>query len=71
MTKFETISSTDLATINGGSKGRAIAQGAKKAGSWLWRNVVGPIGGGALYDWATGGGQQQPQQAPQQQPPKQ
>ena len=62
--EFETIDLAHLDSINGGNKGRAIANGVKKAGGWLWRNVVGPMGGGALYDWATGGGNnnQQPQQ---------
>jgi hypothetical protein len=70
MNNFETIDSADLDTVNGGSRGQAI----KKAGSWLWRNVVGPAGGGALYNWAAdrlGGGQQQPAQPPAQQPPAQ
>ena len=73
MNNFETIGSEDLDTVTGGSRGQAI----KKAGSWLWRNVAAPLGGGALYDWAAdklgGGGGQPPAQQPAQpaQPPAQ
>jgi hypothetical protein len=63
MNKLETIDVADLDNINGG-RGRAIWEGAKAAGSWAWRNVIAPAGGGAIYDWATSGGgqRQQPQQ---------
>ena len=72
MNDFETIELADLESVNGGNRGRAIWEGAKKAGAWAWRNVIAPAGGGAIYDWATGGGRQQqqapaqPQQQPQQ-----
>lgn len=67
--EFEAIDLAKLDDVSGGSRGQAIKKGA----SWLWRNVVGPIGGGAIYDWATGGGQQpqQPQQPAPAQPPRQ
>ena len=56
MNEFKTIDLADLEHVDGGNRGRAIVNGAKKAGGWLWRNVIGPAGGAAIYDWATGGG---------------
>ncbi|MDQ3339879.1 MAG: hypothetical protein M4D80_32370 [Myxococcota bacterium] len=71
MNNFETIETEDLHNVNGGNRGQAV----RKAGSWLWRNVVAPAGGGAIYNWAAdrlgGGQQQQPTQPPAQQPPAQ
>jgi hypothetical protein len=69
---FEAIDTAELDSVTGGNRGQAI----KKAGSWLWRNVVAPVGGGALYSWAAdrlGGGQQPPAQPaqPAQPPAKQ
>ena len=66
--ELETIDLDTLDNVNGGNRARAIWNGAKAAGSWAWRNVIAPAGGGALYEWATsrGGNNQQPQQPPQQ-----
>jgi COMC family len=72
--EFQTIDHAQLDTVSGGGgRGEII----KKAAGWAWRNVIAPMGGGAIYDWATGGGRQQqppqPQQPPaqpQQQPPR-
>lgn len=73
MKDIEPIDAAELESINGGNRGRAIAQGVKTAASWAWRNVIAPAGGGALYEWATGGNrnqnQNQNQNPPAQQPP--
>jgi len=77
MNEFETISSAELDSVNGGNKGRAIVQGVKtgakyvgKAAKWGWNEVIKPgliwAGVESLAD--KGGGQQQP--APAQQPPR-
>jgi hypothetical protein len=66
--EFSTIDTNDLDSVTGGSRGQAI----KKAGQWAWRNVIGPMGGGAAWEAASrwlGGGQQQPAQPAQ--PPAQ
>jgi hypothetical protein len=68
MNDFETIERADLHDVNGGNRGRAIWEATKKVGGWAWRNVIAPAGGGAIYDWATGGNRQQPQPQQPQQP---
>jgi hypothetical protein len=68
--EFQTIETNDLDNVSGGNRGQAV----RKAAGWAWRNVIAPMGGGAVYEWASqrlgGGGGQQPQQPqqPAQQP---
>lgn len=62
MNNFETIDSASLDTVTGGG---GIGTAIKKGAAWAWRNVIAPAGGGALYDWATGGNRQPQQPAPQ------
>ncbi len=72
MNQFESIDSADLATVNGGNKGKAIVQGVKtgakyvgKAATWGWNEVIKPgliwAGAESLADKAT-----QPAPAPEQ-----
>lgn len=66
--ELQTIETNELETVTGGG---GKAELVRRAAGWAWRNVIAPMGGGAIYDWATGGNQQpaqQPQQQPQPQP---
>jgi hypothetical protein len=69
--EFQAIDRAQLDSVSGGGGKTEII---KRAAGWAWRNVIAPMGGGAIYDWATGGGRQQPQQPqqpqPQPQPPR-
>jgi hypothetical protein len=75
--EFSTIDTNDLDSVTGG-RGN-IGPALKKGASWAWRNVIGPMGGGAAWEAASrwlGGGQQQPPapapaQPAQPQPPRQ
>jgi bacteriocin-like protein len=67
--EFSTIDTNDLDNVTGG-RGRAVVEAVKKGAQWAWKNVVGPMGGGAAWEaasqWMSGGRQQPPQQPPQQ-----